>query len=147
MFAVSGRLPAAWSAEGLLNTGHGLCLWYSYWSGHKRLLTVLVTGPKLPLSISYTNSLSSTYTHQVRMLFMHNCVSGLIHLQERKKMHRLEQTGIQKTEKRKEKKGTLFWPRQWVCDCVSVLLFIVSLGYETKLFSRGLMAGEQRTIG
>lgn len=40
---------------------------------------------------------------------MYNCVSGLIYLQG-EKIYRLEQTSMQKTEKRKEKKGTLFWP-------------------------------------
>lgn len=98
-------------------------------------------------SVSVTQILSLPHAHIKWGCYSCTIVSVGWSICRGKKMHRLEQTGIQKTEKRKEKKGTLFWPRQWVCDCVSVLLFIVSLGYETKLFSRGLMAGEQRTIG
>lgn len=147
------------SAVGLLNTGHGLCLWCSYWSGHKRVLTVFGDWTKAPpryhlhkiLSHSLTPIHTHTHTHinmrahRAWMEFVHNCVSGLIHLQGDKNV--FFGADQHANNRGKGKRRTLFCARQWLAYCGFVPLCIVSSDYNMANCSpEDLMTGEQRTI-
>lgn len=102
-------------------------------------------------SVSLTLILSLSYTHTHVTLGWNPCIIVSVGWSICRKKNCIvwEQTSMQKTEKRrsKEKKGTLLWPRQWVCDCVSERLFIVSSDYQMPNCSpEDLMTGEQRTM-
>lgn len=143
------------SAVGLLNTGHGLSLWWRYWSGHKRVLSVVSDWTMLPLGITYTNSLSlttihthththiNTRAHRAWMEFVHNCVSGLIHLEGKKNVFFGADQHANNRGKGREGHYSVH-----VNDSVTVDLCHCALSdYNMANCSpEDLMAGEQRTI-
>lgn len=134
------------SAVGLLNTGHGLCLWCRYWSAHKRVLTVFGDWTKAPpryhlhkFSLTHTNTHTHTHinmrAHRAWMEFVHNCVSGLIHLQEKKNV--FFGADQHANNRGKEEKDIILCTSmtRWLCICAIVHCQLRL--QHGKLFSRG----------
>lgn len=67
------------------------------------------------------------------MEFVHNCVSGLMHLQE---MYRLEQTSMQITEEREKEDIILYTSMTWLL-CICAIVHCQLRLQRAKLFSRG----------